>query len=310
MSGSGLRIVLVGEESAAVHALRSVLAPRTADSVVAVMTAGVGPTSLASVAASLGIPVWPAELVKDPRLAGRIRDERIDLVLNVHSLFLVNEQVAEAARVGAFNLHPGPLPEYAGLNCVSWAIYHGEERYGVTVHRMARGVDTGDIAYRADFPIGPEETPLSLTHKCVRHGAPLLARLLDDAAAGAIPRIRQDLSRRRRFGKQAPDGGRLRWSRPAAEVVNFVRACDYAPFVSPWGLPRARWGDRTVSILKAARTHLRCEERPGVVARRGGRGALVACADEWVEVRRMQIDGAHVAPEEILKPGDALRDGV
>jgi methionyl-tRNA formyltransferase len=303
--------VLIGEEAAAAHTLRSVLAPREDDSVAAVMTAGAGPTSLASVAERMGIPVWRADLVKDSNFAARIRSEKIDVILNVHSLFLVNERVLEAARIGAFNLHPGPLPEYAGLNCVSWALYRGETWYGVTLHRMTSGVDAGEIAYRADFPIEPGDTPLSLTHKCVRAGAPLVSRLLDDAAAepDKIPRIPQDLSRMQRFGRGAPNSGRLSWSRPAAEVVNFVRACDYTPFVSPWGLPRAMWRDQAVAVIKAERTNLRSDAAPGAVGRCDQTGALIACADEWVEVRRMKINGASIAPSEILKPGDTLRDG-
>jgi methionyl-tRNA formyltransferase len=301
--------VLIGEEAAAAHTLRSALAPH-AGSVVAVMTAGSGSTSLASAAGRMGIPIWPAALVKDPGFAARIRSEEIDLILNVHSLYIIDERILDAARLGGFNMHPGPLPEYAGLNCVSWALYHGETRYGVTLHRMAPKVDAGDIAYRADFPIAPGETPISLTHKCVRAGIPLVTRLLDDALAGAIPSIPQDASQRQRFGKDAPGKGRLSWSRPATEIVNFVRACDYTPFHSPWGWPRATWRNRAVSVVKAERTNRLSDAAPGVVGRCDRAGALVACADEWVEVRRMRIDGAAIAPCVILRPGDILNDGV
>ena len=48
----------------------------------------------------------------------------------------------------------------------------------------------------------------------------------------------------------------------------------------------------------------------GVIGLALAASGLVACADEWVELGRMQIDGAYVAPQDILKPGDALRDGV
>ena len=67
--------------------------------------------------------------------------------MNVHSLFLIHPW-SSAPTIGSFNLHPGPLPEYAGLNVPSWAIYEGEKRsHGVTVHWMDEGVDTGPIAW-------------------------------------------------------------------------------------------------------------------------------------------------------------------
>src|SRR3954468_13178014 len=119
-----LRVLLVGEESAAVQTLRSILLPRPEYTVVAVMTsieeAVSRNTSLASVAQGLGLPVWSAPLVKDPAFAEKIKAEQVDIMLNVHSRYIVNEKVLQAPSVGAFNMHPGPLPEYAGLNCVSW----------------------------------------------------------------------------------------------------------------------------------------------------------------------------------------------
>src|SRR5207237_10106595 len=140
-----------------------------------------------------GLDGREARDVKRPDYAQKIIDERVDVILNVHSRYIVHEEVCQAPRIGAFNMHPGPLPEYAGLNCVSWALYRGESRYAVTVHWMIREIDAGDIVYQASFPIQANDTPLLLTHKCVKAGVPLLARLLESAARDpqSIPRTPQ-----------------------------------------------------------------------------------------------------------------------
>src|SRR5262245_33350316 len=85
-------------------------------------------------AEKMGLPTWHAKLVKSPEFAMQIREADVDLLLNVHSLFLIHGDVVAAPRLGSYNLHPGPLPQYAGLNTVSWAIYRGETDYGVTLH--------------------------------------------------------------------------------------------------------------------------------------------------------------------------------
>jgi methionyl-tRNA formyltransferase len=174
--------------------------------------------------------------VKDPEFARTVRSAEVDIILNVHSLYVIPAPILQAARIGAFNLHPGPLPQYAGLNTVSWAIYRGETTYGVTIHWMVPEIDAGEIAYQATFSIEETDTPVLLTHKCVRAGLTLISELLNTAAASpnAIPRLQQDLANRRYFGKQVPEEGRLSWNRPAREVVNFVRACEYWPYRSPW----------------------------------------------------------------------------
>ena len=49
---------------------------------------------------------------------------------------------------------------------------------------------------------------------------------------------------------------------------------------------------------------------PGAVGRCDRGWAQIACADEWVEVRRLKVDCASFLPGEILKPGDTLQDGI
>src|SRR5437588_8192804 len=123
MSKPKFRILMVGEESAGAQTLTSLARPEY--EIVAVMTSSASSnrrnTSLATVAQHLGYDVWPARLVKDPEFAHKVRSERIDIIVNVHSRYIIDERVLQAARIGGFNMHPGPLPEYAGLNCVSWA---------------------------------------------------------------------------------------------------------------------------------------------------------------------------------------------
>jgi methionyl-tRNA formyltransferase len=61
-----------------------------------------------------------------------------------------------------------------------------------------------------------------------------------------------------------------------------VRACDYHPFASPWGVPRARLGDREVEIRNVALTGEACAESPGTVRSDQAGRTKVACADQWL----------------------------
>jgi methionyl-tRNA formyltransferase len=244
--------------------------------------------------------------VREPAFADWIHAHEVDLLLNVHSLFVINSDVIKAPRIGALNLHPGPLPEYAGLNAPSWAIYFGETRHAVTLHWMDVEIDTGAIAYSAGFDVEEEDTGLSLSARCVREGLPLIAQLLEAAAVdpSSIPRVPQDLSRRRYFGRDAPDGGRISWTRPAQRVVALVRACDYLPFSSPWGSATSRTDGQEVAVLKAARTGRPTDAEPGTVGEAEGDSVQVAAQDEWVLVSRVQPKGGRPVPAaDVLTPG-------
>jgi methionyl-tRNA formyltransferase len=308
---AGMNVVLVGEEAAGMRALHSL--EQCGVRVVAVMASSRRQDeggSLWGLATKLGYRTWPAELVKDPTFAVTVRDARVDVILNVHSLFLLRKEVLEAPRFGSFNLHPGPLPRYAGLNSVCWAIYRGEKQHGVTLHKIVPEIDAGPIVYQESVGVGSEETGLSLTVKCVNIGVPLILRLLEAAAQGPsnIPMIPQDLSKREFFDRKVPENGNLSWNRPARRIVDFVRASNFFPFRSPWGVPRTKRGDSTLGILKAQVTGTPVDAPPGTVGTERSRGVEVASADEWILVRQVLRDGICVPAREVLKAGDRLAD--
>jgi len=114
-----------------------------------------------------------------------------------------------------------------------------------------------------------------------------LERLADDQGVlddrEALPYIAQDRGKRRYFGREVPQGGRIDWNAPARRIHDFVRACDYHPFASPWGTPRARLGDQEVEVSRTALTGERCDVAPGTA-----RDDLVATADEWLRLKKVE----------------------
>ena len=303
-----MNVALVAEEGAGIHVLRSLHAAGRTPVLVLSSGATSGTASVAGVAASLELPVLPAATVRDPAFAEHLRAARVDVLLNVHSLHVIAPEVLAAPTVGSFNVHPGPLPAWAGLSVPSWAIYHGVERFGATLHWMAVELDAGAVAYAAEFPVEARETGLSLSLKCARHGVALVRELVEAMAADpeAVPRRQQDREQRRWFPRAAPHGGRVPWNLPARRVDGFVRACDYAPFPSPWGHPLANCAGRELAVLKTTPTGVRAGVEPGTVARDGDGAVVVATSDEWIRVERVLEGNARLDPQEALPEGARL----
>ncbi|MEN3310912.1 MAG: methionyl-tRNA formyltransferase, partial [Actinomycetota bacterium] len=162
--------------------------------------------------------------------------------------------------------------------------------------------DTGPIAWQERFSIEAADTGLAVSGKCVRRGVPLLLRLATVATEDArlIPREEQDLSRRRYFSAGPPSDGRVDWARPAAAILRFVRAADYAPFDSPWGHPHAQLAGVSVGIAKAVATGVTAAQPPGTVVELNTSGAVVATGDELILIQRLWLDGRYLKPKELL----------
>lgn len=306
-----MKIVLVAEESAGVRALQ--LLAESPHDVWSVVTASRAADhsrgrTVAALAQELGIRTLPGDVVTDAGFADVLQREAVDVLLNVHSLNIVRSEVLLAVRVGCFNLHPGPLPGYAGLNAPSWAIYNGESSHGVTLHRMAAGIDTGSVVYQASFPLTARDTGLTVASRCIREGMTLISRLLGDLDSdpGSVPSVPQDLTRRRYFGRSIPHDGWVPWHEGAARVLGLVRACDYGPWPSPWGRARTCLADTEIGLRRARPTGVAADAAPGTVGRCEDASAWVATGDEWVAVTRLQVAETDVPVDAVLRPTDVL----
>lgn len=288
-----MNIALIAENSAGMNALRIVLA--SGHRLAAVLTSPPATSRFPKIwaeAEKIGIQPIPAREVKDRRLADEFRSRSVDVILNVHSLYVVHHDVITSARVGAYNLHPGPLPRYAGLNAPSWAIYRDEREYGVTLHKMSPDIDAGPIVYQTMFLIAPTDTGLTLNHKCWKEGLSLIERFLRELSTspGSISTKPQDLCQREYFHAGIPQNGRIEWDARAHAIHNFVRACDFFPYASPWGAPTTTFRGNEVGILRTSLTRQQCLEKPGIVAACASK-VLVACVDEWLGIDTVMLQG-------------------
>jgi methionyl-tRNA formyltransferase len=295
---SGLSVALVAEEGAGAGALRLLAARKQPISVVLTKTPAV-----ASLAAELGLRQLEPALVGDPAFAGWLAEQRVDLLLNVHSVLNPAAEVLAAPRVGSFNMHPGPLPRYAGFNAPSWAIAEGEERHAVTVHWMTPEMDAGPIAYERWFEIAATDTGLRVAIHGVREGIPLLARLLDDAERGTIPKREQEREGGCFHWYEVPHEGRLPWWAGARRVVDLVRAADYSPYPSPWGAFVTDVAGEEVEIVRVSRPREVAGAPPGTVGAPRGAAVPVSAGDEWVLVEHARRGGEDLPPPLLLPEG-------
>lgn len=319
-----MRVLLIAEEAAGVQALRLIsdsnhilagvlttLDPGEVENQNEPACRGKKPlnASIATIARRLNIPVLDAERARDPGFADWMKAHRIDVLLNIHSLHRICMEVIEAASFGAFNLHPGPLPRYAGLNVTSWAVYNEEPEHAVSIHHTSDQIDTGDIVYETWFPLSSADTGLSVSISCARKGMALIERLLNDLSINpdSVPSRPQDLSLRRLYTSgHIPGKGFIQWSAPAHRIDAFVRACNYAPFPSPWGEPKTIWKKKQLSILKTSLCNKKCHAFPGTVGPVIDGKTAVATADHWILLDKCRLDREIIAAATFLQEGELL----
>jgi methionyl-tRNA formyltransferase len=172
---------------------------------------------------------------------------------------------------GTLNMHDSLLPKFTGFSPVLWALISGESEFGLTVHRMDDGLDTGDILIQHALPIKPTDTGTEL----VLRGMDLIPGALGDALnsleSGAAVWRQQNKADRTYFHKRSERDSLIDWSWPAADLERFVRALS-----EPYPRPFAFYRSERIEVLEARVSEARYGGTPGRVIVQEGGGAVVS----------------------------------
>ena len=77
------------------------------------------------------------------------------------------------------NIHPGLLPKYRGRYSIPYVIFNGEEYFGVTLHWIDKGIDSGEIIMQEKIKIEEYDTAYSLWQKFNEVGERMFGEFLN-----------------------------------------------------------------------------------------------------------------------------------
>jgi phosphoribosylglycinamide formyltransferase 1 len=82
---------------------------------------------------------------RDRAVKDWLRDHGVELVVLAGYMQLLSDEFLAAFPHRVINVHPALLPAFPGLNAVQQALDYGVKVFGVTVHFVDGGVDTGPV---------------------------------------------------------------------------------------------------------------------------------------------------------------------
>ncbi len=163
-----------------------------------------------------------------------------DVLFSVNNLKHIKDPILDCFPKGCFNLHPGKLPEYAGLHVAQWAIRNGETESAATLHWMISGIDEGPTAYVNLVEIKDNDTGLSLLQKCMKKGVILVIKCIVDLLLGHdVPKLTPNKELFHCYRTSHARVPYILWNiMDQTDINNFIRAADYGPVESPTYSPK------------------------------------------------------------------------
>jgi folate-dependent phosphoribosylglycinamide formyltransferase PurN len=118
-------------------------------------------------------------------------DPRVILVVGTR---IIGKKVLGAFDVPFVNYHAGITPKYRGAHGGYWAKVTGDAaNFGVTVHLIDPGIDTGDVLYQARLTPSAQDNYSTFPYLQLAAALPLLERAACDAIAGRLVAQKVDL---------------------------------------------------------------------------------------------------------------------
>ena len=105
---------------------------------------------------------------------------------------IIPERIINAFPGGIINIHPSLLPKYRGTTPIESALLNGDTETGVSVMRLVKAMDAGNILAQVKVKITPDTTKQSLYEELAQAGANALIEVLPKVVAKNASETPQD----------------------------------------------------------------------------------------------------------------------
>jgi folate-dependent phosphoribosylglycinamide formyltransferase PurN len=118
----------------------------------------------------------------------------IDLLKNIQPAIvlvsgtrIISKKVLESCPAFFINMHAGITPQYRGVHGGYWAVANNDvENFGVTIHRVDKGIDTGEVLYQQKIQVSPDDNYTTYPYLQLGEGLPLMKKAVADIFAGRL----------------------------------------------------------------------------------------------------------------------------
>ncbi|MEL6672155.1 MAG: formyl transferase [Bacteroidota bacterium] len=140
------------------------------------------------------VPVLRVRSINEARVGAWLDRFQPDWVV-VHGTTIIRAEILDKPSL-FLNIHWGLSPWYRGVRCTEWALLNEDIRgIGVTLHRLSKRIDGGDILAQSEIDLEPHDHPHRMDMKLTRKGVALLEEIKFQVEQGQkLHFMPQDLS--------------------------------------------------------------------------------------------------------------------
>jgi len=230
------------------------------------------------------IPLIQTENVnKSEELKIAFQKQKPDLIIVLAFAQFLNDDILNAPAIGCFNIHTSLLPKYRGAAPIQYALLNGDESTGVSIQKMVKQMDAGDLVHSHSVDIAPFETGGMLYTRLKFQAALSLSNFINDLSSGDIKYTPQDKSNISFAPTLKKGDGHLNFrDKTSSQLFNTIRA------LKPWPGTHCFMGKKRLKVLDAL--HDDASLSPGEVSIKKNM-IVVGCHSGSLRLSQVQLEG-------------------
>ena len=243
------------------------------------------PSDVKKAALELGLDVLQPEKLRESSAVEELRALAPDIIVVAAYGQILSEDVLNIPKYGCINIHASLLPKYRGASPIEASIINGDEKTGITIMYMEKGLDTGDIISQEEVEIGLHNAE-TLTVRLSEVGAELVVKTISDIENGSATRTPQDDSESSYCGKLDKSMGQLDFSKSAVELERLVRG------LYPWPCAYMTLDGKNLKIIDSEVTDVKDESvQVGSVCEVTKKYFVIRCSEGGLKIKKLQPEG-------------------
>lgn len=164
--------------------------------------------------------------INEAKFIDTLKNYNCDLFVSMSFNQIFRLEALALPKLGVINCHAGKLPFYRGRNILNWALINDEKEFGITVHYVDEGIDTGDIIKQRSYPISDHDDYNSLLEIAYLECASILFDSIKEIQLGISERIKQETIDAVGFycGRRGVGDEIINWNQTSRNLFNFIRS--------------------------------------------------------------------------------------
>lgn len=242
------------------------------------------------------LPYFQTENInKEEEFLAKLEELKLDAMVVLAFAQFLGSRLLNMSRLGCFNIHTSILPKYRGAAPIQYALLNGDTETGVSIQKMVKKMDAGDLVHFHTVKIQDNETGGQLYTRLKFQAALALNDFLIKVKENKITYTPQDESQVTFAPTLKKEDGFLDFAnQTSSEIINRIRALD------PWPGTYCFLSGKRLKVLKAQIYHTNIAA--GKIKNDMG-SLIVGTKDKTLHLQMVQLEGKKACTDKELLNG-------